>query len=101
MARPRPASRSPRPTAAASEADATALAPVLEAEGRALLDSLAGYREADALAVSSRLRAAGHPPERVAAALTQAALRSRAEARLGPEARRMLFTRDGLEQATH
>ncbi|MBN6829319.1 SAM-dependent methyltransferase, partial [Micrococcus luteus] len=53
MARPRPASRPPRPTAAASEADATALAPVLEPEGRALLDSLAGYREADALAVSS------------------------------------------------
>ena len=41
MARPRPASRPPRPTAAASEADATALAPVLEPEGRALLDSLA------------------------------------------------------------
>lgn len=100
MARPRPASRPPRPTAAASEADATALAPVLEPEGRALLDSLAGYREADALAVSSRLRAAGHPPERVAAALTQAALRSRAEVRLGRQARRMLFTRDGLEQAT-
>ena len=46
MARPRPASRPPRPTAAASEADATALAPVLELGGRALRDSLAGYREA-------------------------------------------------------
>ena len=100
MARPRPSARAPRPTAAASEADPTALAPVLEPEGRALLDSLGEHRAADALAVSSRLRAAGHPPERVAAVLTQADLRARAVPRLGPDARGMLFTRDGLEQAT-
>lgn len=98
MARPRPSARAPRPTAAASEADPTALAPVLEPEGRALLDSLGEHRDADALAVSSRLRAAGHPPERVAAVLTQAGLRARAVPRLGPDARGMLFTRDGLEQ---
>ena len=37
---------------------------------------------------------------RVAAAVTQVQLRRRAEAKLGPDAARMYFTPDGLEQAT-
>ena len=46
------------------------------------------------------LRRAGHPPGLVAAVLAQAKLRSRAAAKFGPFAERMLFTTDGLEQAT-
>jgi len=38
--------------------------------------------------------------DQVAAALTQAELRRRAEAKFGPNAARMYFTPDGLEQAT-
>lgn len=90
----------PRPTAAASSADATALAPVLDPAGRALLDSLRPEGAADPLAASSRLRSAGHPAETVAAVLTQLSLRARAAAKLGPHAQDMLLTRDGLEQAT-
>jgi SAM-dependent methyltransferase len=39
-------------------------------------------------------------PEHVAAALTQVALRRRAEAKFGADAARMYFTPEGLEQAT-
>jgi len=46
------------------------------------------------------LRAAGHPPELVSAALTQVELRTRAVDKFGPDAASMFFTRDGLEQAT-
>jgi hypothetical protein len=76
------------------------LAPLLTAEGWALLNSLGPYREDDALAISARLRKAGHSPELVAAVLSQARLRSRAEAKFGEFAGHMLFTRAGLEQAT-
>jgi len=55
---------------------------------------------ADALAATTALRATGLDPDRAAAALTQATLRRQAEAKFGPDARRMLFTRTGLEQAT-
>jgi len=72
---------------------------VLTDEGQALLADLGGYREADALALASRLRAR-HPAELVSAGLTQARLRTRAAAKFGPDARRMYFTPDGLEQAT-
>lgn len=89
-----------RPTAADSAQDATALAPVLTPGGRALLDSLRPEDAADPLATSSRLRAAGHPAETVAAVLTQLTLRARAAAKLGPHAADLLLTRDGLEQAT-
>lgn len=55
---------------------------------------------ADPLAATAALRARGVPADLAAAALTQAALRSRAVAKLGADADAMLFTRDGLEQAT-
>jgi hypothetical protein len=55
---------------------------------------------ADAAAAVGRLRAAGHPPELVAAVVTQARLRTRARAKFGDFASGMLFTRAGLEQAT-
>ena len=54
----------------------------------------------DAVRLVSRLRAAGHPPARVAAVLTQYRLRRKAAAKFGPFAERMLFTEAGLEQAS-
>src|SRR5699024_4433206 len=48
----------------------------------------------------SALRKEGHSAEVTAALLTQARLRKEAPAKLGPFADDMLFTRDGLAQAT-
>jgi SAM-dependent methyltransferase len=50
--------------------------------------------------VVSRLRAAGHDPQLVATVLTQARLRAKAATKFGDFAGSMLFTADGLEQAT-
>jgi hypothetical protein len=55
---------------------------------------------ADVVRTVSRLRAAGHDGGLVAAVLEQARLRSRARAKFGDFADRMLFTPAGLEQAT-
>ncbi|MGW5305403.1 class I SAM-dependent methyltransferase [Streptomyces griseoluteus] len=69
-------------------------------EGRALLDEVRGTAPADELAVATRLRRA-HPAGLVSAALGQARLRRRAEAKFGAEdARRMFFTPNGVEQST-
>ncbi|WAZ23560.1 methyltransferase [Streptomyces cinnabarinus] len=76
------------------------LAPLLTPEGRALLDAVRGTAPADELAVATRLRR-DHPAELVSAALGQARLRQRAEAKFGAEdARRMYFTPNGVEQST-
>ncbi|SPT52859.1 Uncharacterised protein [Actinomyces bovis] len=80
--------------------DATALAPLLTPQGWALLDSLPPYDEASALRLGESLRAQGYSPELVTAALTQQRLRARAQSKFGPFASKMLFTPDGLEQAT-
>lgn len=69
-------------------------------EGRGLLESLPPYAEKDAVALTARLRAAGFDAELVAAALTQSRLRADAVAKFGPAAADLLFTQDGLEQAT-
>ncbi|WP_442811947.1 class I SAM-dependent methyltransferase [Streptomyces sp. NBC_01803] len=72
---------------------------LLTEPGRLLL---AGLRDIDPdreLAVATRLRR-DHPPELVAAAIGQARLRQRAAAKFGPDAERMYFTPDGVEQAT-
>ena len=69
-------------------------------EGRALLAALPAYSEADSLALGERLRREGLDSAFASAAMTQARLRTRAEGKIGPDARRMLFTVDGLEQAT-
>jgi hypothetical protein len=50
--------------------------------------------------IVSRLRAAGHSGSLVAAVLGQARLRAKAAGKFGDFASRMLFTPDGLEQAT-
>jgi SAM-dependent methyltransferase len=55
--------------------------------------------EGNALALGTRLRLE-HPEALVAAALTQVTLRGAAAAKFGPDAQRMFFTRDALEQAT-
>lgn len=76
------------------------LVELLSPEGLRLLDSLDGYRSDDLVRAVARLRSAGHSPELVAAVLTQARLRQKAEAKFGEFARSMLFTDSGLEQAT-
>lgn len=77
-----------------------ALQPVLSTVGWALLNSLPAYDAAAVDGLNQQLRAAGHPPELVAAALTQQQLRAEAHAKFGDFADRMLLTRQGLEQAT-
>jgi hypothetical protein len=69
-------------------------------EGWGLLQSLPPYDEAGALPLQQRLRDAGFEPDLVAAALNQARLREKATAKFGEFARGMVFTSDGLEQAT-
>ncbi|MGA8208697.1 MAG: class I SAM-dependent methyltransferase, partial [Nocardioidaceae bacterium] len=57
-------------------------------------------QQADPVRMATALRREAPSPERAAAALTQVGLRARAVAKLGPDARRMYFTPEGLEQAT-
>jgi len=74
---------------------------LLTPAGLELLDALDPIEStADVARAVSRLRAAGHAPDVVSAVVGQAHLRSRAAAKFGPFAARMLFTRAGLEQAT-
>lgn len=77
------------------------LTALLTADGLRLVDELGAIDSADDVARTvSRLRAAGLSPELVSAAVGQARLRTRARAKFGEFADRMLFTRAGLEQAT-
>ena len=81
--------------------DATELRELLTTEGLGLLDSLPPFdSSADVVRTVAELRKAGHSPALVAAVLSQSKLRSRAAAKFGPFAGRMLFTEAGLEQAT-
>jgi hypothetical protein len=68
--------------------------------GRALLAALPPYDESQALPLAKALRDQGIDADLAAAALTQSRLRQRAAGKLGPFADAMLFTPDGLEQAT-
>ncbi|MEP7160488.1 MAG: class I SAM-dependent methyltransferase [Dermatophilaceae bacterium] len=70
------------------------------ARGWALLSALPPYDESSALPLGEALREGGYEPALVAAALTQARLRARARDKLGEFAEGMLFSPDGLEQAT-
>ena len=77
------------------------LTALLTPEGLRLLDGLGEIDSTDEVARTvTRLRRDGHSPDLVSAVVTQARLRSRASAKFGPFADRMLFTRAGLEQAT-
>ena len=68
--------------------------------GQALLRDLPPYDEARAIEASARFRAAGLSAEQAATVMTQQRLRSRAREKFGEFADGMLFTADGLEQAT-
>jgi hypothetical protein len=76
------------------------LVDLLSAEGRQLLSQLDYNSKTDVVKLVSQLRAAGHAPSLVAAVLTQAKLRRRAEAKFGDFAKSMLFTEAGLEQSS-
>ncbi|GAA1367882.1 class I SAM-dependent methyltransferase [Brevibacterium luteolum] len=79
--------------------DPQTLAAVLDPEVYRLLDELE-YSRAGELALAERLRRQGLSAEAATAVLAQAELRQEAEAKFGPFAADMLFTRPGLEQAT-
>lgn len=69
--------------------------------GAALISRIADrYDDADTLALSRRLRAE-FAADQVAAAITQVSLRRKAATKFGADADRLLFTAEGLEQATH
>ncbi|MBN9215739.1 MAG: SAM-dependent methyltransferase [Microbacterium sp. SCN 70-200] len=77
------------------------LTTLLTPEGLRLVDELGAIDSTDGVAAAvSRLRASGLSPDLVSAAVGQARLRTRARAKFGEFADRMLFTRAGLEQAT-
>jgi hypothetical protein len=81
--------------------DVAGLRVLLSPAGLRLLDEVGPIdSSADVVRIVSRLRTAGHPADLVAAVLQQARLRSRARDKFGDFANRMLFTPDGLEQAT-
>ncbi|WP_430867674.1 THUMP-like domain-containing protein [Demequina aurantiaca] len=73
---------------------------VTSADGLSLIDSLPPYSEPDALSLGAGLRKAGADGQSVAAAMTQSRLRAAARSKFGEFADGMLFTQDGLEQAT-
>ena len=80
--------------------DVATLELLLAPEGQELLAEIEARTglESD-LALGTRLRR-DHPPELVAAAVTQNHLRQRAVPKFGPESASMYFTHDALEQAT-
>lgn len=73
---------------------------LLSPEGQQLLASLPAYSEDQAFTLNMQLRKAGHSPELIAAVLTQSRLRTQAHAKIGPAASTLIFTQNGLEQAT-
>ncbi len=73
---------------------------LLTPQGWDLLESLPPYDESTSLRLGEQLRAEGHDPALVAAALTQSRLRAHGHDKLGLFADGMLLTPDGLEQAT-
>jgi hypothetical protein len=81
--------------------DVAELRELLSSEGLRLLDEVGPIDStADVVRIVSRLRTDGYPGGLVAAVLGQARLRAKAVQKFGDFAARMLFTPDGLEQAT-
>jgi hypothetical protein len=77
------------------------LVELLSPQGLDLLDSLPAWTSsADVVRTVADLRKQGHSPALVAAVLSQSKLRTRARAKFGEFADRMLFTEAGLEQST-
>jgi hypothetical protein len=80
--------------------DLAAVTKLISGEGWGLLQSLPPYDESTALSLGEGLREAGFDADLVAAALTQSRLRAKGHEKFGDFANGMLFTADGLEQAT-
>jgi hypothetical protein len=81
--------------------DVAELRELLSPEGLRLLDEVGPIASTqDVVRIVSTLRAAGHSGALVAAVLGQARLRAKAVPKFGDFAARMLFTPEGLEQAT-
>src|SRR5665811_625479 len=80
--------------------DLDAVTKLVSGEGWGLLQSLPPYDESAALSLGEGLRRAGFDADLVAAALTQSRLRAKGHEKFGEFADGMLFTADGLEQAT-
>ena len=81
--------------------DRQSLIKLLSPEGARLLGELGPvYKRADVLKLVTDLRKAGYDPELIATALTQVRLRRMAEAKFGEFANQMLFSQEGLEQAS-
>ncbi|MBU4335698.1 MAG: SAM-dependent methyltransferase, partial [Actinobacteria bacterium] len=80
--------------------DADGLSRLMRPDGWALLEALPPYDEHEAMHLSAQLARRGVDPALVAAALTQSRLRAKARTKLGDFAAGMLFTQEGLEQAT-
>jgi hypothetical protein len=83
-----------------SAMDLVALKKLISGEGWGLLQSLPPYDASTAMALGEGLRVAGFDPDLVAAAMTQSRLRDKGREKFGDFAAGMLFTADGLEQAT-
>jgi hypothetical protein len=83
-----------------SAMDLAAVKKLISGEGWGLLQSLPPYDESAALSLGEGLRVAGFDADLVAAALTQSRLRAKGREKFGDFAAGMLFTADGLEQAT-
>ena len=80
--------------------DLAAVTKLVSGEGWGLLQSLPPYDESTALSLGEELRQAGFDADLVAASLTQSRLRAKGHGKFGEFADGMLFTVDGLEQAT-
>lgn len=80
--------------------DSTIVRWLASPEGHARLHDLPEYRESDAVSVATRLRVDGCTPEQASALLTQKRLQVRAREKFGEFAEGMLYTPDGLEQAS-
>ena len=80
--------------------DLASMTKLISGEGWGLLQSLPPYDESTVLSLGEGLRAAGFDTDLVAAALTQSRLRAKGHEKFGEFADGMLFTADGLEQAT-
>ena len=81
--------------------DSSEVEALLTTQSLALLGELDSPSSADAvMAMVTQLRKEGHPPERVRAVMNQIKLRPLARAKFGDFADSMLFTPEGLEQAT-
>ena len=80
--------------------DMSAVERLLTPEGWTLLSRMPPYDEDASLQLATGLRERGVDPDLVAAVMTQSRLRTRARAKFGAFADEMLFTPEGLEQAT-